>query len=283
MQSKLFRKKHELWLKLLFGAFSVKSEVLFNLLYDFAMIEYRHLVWLGDSLVEEGVSFDFDKDEIAFQAKNNFELFSIMIEALEEMAVAYPQSGADTMIARFMSDEHYFIEKLRFLLSDEKNNAPITAFDKQREMDGYTLNQSQTDALTLFLFEESYKEYELILIYTYSRFYSDSKVLASIFSDLIDESHFHLKSFARMMSQLGLLSIPRTLMQRLYLFDDLSTFLQEGIKEEEMAKEECLKLAAAVEHEELAAFFNFINFQENYHIALMQKALVYLEEQDGTD
>ena len=66
-------------------------------------------------------------------------------------------------------------------------------------------------------------------------------------------------------------------MKRVYLFDDLEQFLVDGIKEEEAAKEECLKLAAEINHKELSAFFTFINYQENYHIALMEKALVYLD------
>jgi rubrerythrin len=275
MRSNLFQQKHELWLTLLFGAFSVKDEAIFDLLYDFAMIEYRHLVWLGDTLVEEGEAFDYDKGEISFQAEDNFALFHKLITACKEIEHAYHDNS---MFARFRSDESYFIQKLGFLLADSTNNAPITAFDKKRSMEGYDLNQSQTDALTLFLFEESYKEYELILVYTYSNFYTDSKLLSSIFSDLIYESHFHLKSFARMMCKMGLLSIPRTLSKRVYQFDDLEQFLKDGIKEEEAAKEECLKLAAEVEHPELSAFFNFINYQENYHIALMEKALRYLEE-----
>ncbi len=274
MKSNLFQIKHQLWLKILFGAFSVKDEAIFDTIYDFAMIEYRHLVWLGDELVSENVSFDYDKETIDFQAKNNFELFTIMIKALEEIQAHYTDS---TMFSRFSSDEQYFIEKLTFLLEDENNDAPITAFDKSRKMEGFALDQAQTDALTLFLFEESYKEYELILVYTYSNFYNDSKVLGSIFSDLIYESHFHLKSFARMMSKMGLLSVPRTIMKRIYQFDDLEQFLVDGIKEEEAAKEECLKLAADVNHRELSAFFTFINYQENYHIALMEKALAYLE------
>ncbi len=274
MQSNIFQKKHQLWLTVLFGAFSVKDEVIFDTLYDFAMIEYRHLVWLGDALVVEKVAFNYDKETIDFQAKDNFELFTIMIEALKEIQSHYHDN---TMFKRFASDESYFIEKLGFLLEEEKNNAPITAFDKSRKMEGFELDQSQTDALTLFLFEESYKEYELILVYTYSNFYNDSKILGSIFSDLIYESHFHLKSFARMMSKMGLLSVPRTIMKQVYQFDDLAQFLVDGIKEEEAAKEECLKLASEVNHRELSAFFTFINYQENYHIALMEKALDYLE------
>jgi len=169
MDSNLFQKKHELWLKILFGAFSLKDEVLYDALYDFAMIEYRHLVWLGDELVIGKQAFDYDKNSIDFQAENNFELFSSLIESLEEIQNHYHDS---TMFARFSSDETYFIEKLTLLLADEKNNAPITAFDKSRKMEGFELDQTQTDALTLFLFEESYKEYELILVYTYSNFYN---------------------------------------------------------------------------------------------------------------
>ena len=275
MRSSLFQHKHELWLTLLFGAFSIKDEAIFDTLYDFAMIEYRHLVWLGDSLVEEEKIFDYDKGDIDFQAEDNFALFHKLIAALTEIESYYDDNR---MFARFASDEAYFIQKLGFLLKDEENNAPITAFDKKRQMEGFSLNQSQTDALTLFLFEESYKEYELILVYTYSNFYTDSKLLGSVFTDLIYESHFHLKSFARMMAKMGLLSVPRTIAKRVYQFDDLSQFLKDGIKEEEAAKEECLKLAADVEHPELSAFFNFINYQEDYHIALMEKALIHLEE-----
>ena len=277
MASNLFQKKHQLWLKILFGAFSIKDETLFDILYDFSMIEYRHLVWLGDELVIEKQAFDYDKEDIDFQASDNFELFTIMIEALKEIQSHYDDS---TMFARFSSDEGYFIQKLNFLLEDEKNNMPITAFDKSRKMQGFDLNQTQTDALTLFLFEESYKEYELILVYTYINFYNDSKLLGSIFGDLIHESHFHLKSFARMMSKMGILAVPRTLMKRTYQFEDLALFLVDGIKEEELAKVECLKLAAEINHNELSAFFTFINYQENYHIALMEKALVYLKEKN---
>ena len=40
-----------------------------------------------------------------------------------------------------------------------------------------------------------------------------------------------------------------------------------------MAREECRKLSEAVEDKELSYFFNFINFQEDYHMELMQKAI----------
>ncbi len=273
-KSNIFQKKHELWLSFLFGAFSVEDDKVFDILYDFAMIEFRHLSWLGDALVTEGVEFNFDKDEIDFVATDTHKLFKKLKANIEETQTHYPD-GADVMYDRFRSDETYFIQKLGelSLMSEEEE---ISAYDKSRVMSDYELNKEQTDALTYFLFEESYKEYELILVYMYANFFTDSKLLSNIFIDLIYESQFHLKSFARMMREMGLLHVPRTLMEQIYKFDDLEKFLIDGIKEEEAAKEECLKLARAVDNEALGNFFNFINFQENYHIELMEKALTHI-------
>jgi rubrerythrin len=94
-----------------------------------------------------------------------------------------------------------------------------------------------------------------------------------VYQDLIDESHFHLKSFGNMLAIMGILSIPRVVTQNLYKVTDLTKFLNDGIAEEEAAKEECVRLAKAVNDEELEKFFSFINFQENYHIELMKRLL----------
>ena len=82
-----------------------------------------------------------------------------------------------------------------------------------------------------------------------------------------------------MMADMGILGVPRSLMEEIYKFDDLKQFLKDGIQEEIGAKEECKKLAAAVSSssEYFAAFFTFINNQENYHIALMEEALEYID------
>ncbi len=260
---------------MLFGSFSIADEEIADILYDFAMIEYRHLNWMGTRLAEEGEVFDYEKGEIDCKADSNHALFRKLIAQIEAMGQAYPDSE-DTMYTRFLSDENYFLQKLRILLTRPETDGKITAYDRSRKLPGFDLDQTQTDALTLFLFEESYKEYELILVYTYANLFTDSKLLSNIFIDLIYESHFHLKSFARMMAKMGILTIPRTLMERIYRFDDLERFLVDGIKEEQGAKEECVRLAKMVKEEELSNFFFFINNQENYHIALMEKALEHI-------
>jgi rubrerythrin len=96
-----------------------------------------------------------------------------------------------------------------------------------------------------------------------------------IFQILIDESFFHLKRFGEMGAQMGILGVPRVVMKELYQVEDVVQFLKDGINEELAAKEECKKLSEAVskDSKELAQFFDFINHQENYHIALMKDAL----------
>ncbi|MDD5118295.1 MAG: iron-binding protein, partial [Sulfuricurvum sp.] len=54
---------------------------------------------------------------------------------------------------------------------------------------------------------------------------------------------------------------------------DMGKFLRSWIMDEESAKEECRKLSASITDEKLAAFFEFINYQESYHIEIMKKLL----------
>ena len=165
------------------------------------------------------------------------------------------------------------LEYLEQVLKDENNNAKITAFNMQRKYLNKNLAQEQIDALTLFLFEESYKEYELILVYAFMQARTDSLIQFNVFQDLIDESHFHLKSFGNMMAKLGILALPRELHELTYIVKDLKQFVTDGIAEEEAAKVMCKELSDAIKDEELSKFFDFINFQESYHIELMKKLL----------
>jgi hypothetical protein len=71
------------------------------------------------------------------------------------------------------------------------------------------------------------------------------------------------------------LGVPRVIHKSLYQIDNVVEFLKDGIDEELAAKEECKKLSEAVakDSEPLAKFFDFINYQESYHIELMKKLL----------
>jgi rubrerythrin len=76
-----------------------------------------------------------------------------------------------------------------------------------------------------------------------------------------------------MMAKMGILALPRAIHSRSYEITDMEKFLRSGIIEEENAKEECRKLSSSITDEKLSSFFEFINFQESYHIEIMKKLL----------
>jgi len=270
MTPALFGRKHALWLQLLFTSFMVDDEAMKSELYDFSQIAFRHLRWIARELADAGVDYGYDRDIDLGRPSDAFEALRGLIVALEAMIDAYPPSA---LSARMITDEQYFLSRLARLLEQPQRNAPVSAFGRHRSLPGKSLDRAQTDALTLFLFEESYKEYELILVYAYMQNRSDSLHERDIYQDLIDESHFHLKSFGNMMAAMGILALPRPLHENSYRIADVSAFIRNGIAEEENAKEQCRSLAEAVKDDELSAFFDFINYQESFHIELMKKLL----------
>ena len=269
--NKLYQMKHELWLDILFASFAVNDQIIKDRLYDFSMIAFRHLKWLGGAVLEAGDDYNYDRSKGLLKRNCNFDIFSYLIEEIKKAQSHYEES---VLMARITTDESYFVEYLTALLSNSANNKKVTAFNMHRTLLGKQLDTVQTDSLTIFLFEESYKEYELILVYAYMQARTENLLHFNVFQDLIDESHFHLKSFGNMMAKMGILALPRELHELTYKVTDIEKFVINGIKEEENAKEECRTLAEAVNDPELSAFFDFINYQENYHIELMKKLLV---------
>jgi len=273
--NKIYQAKHELWLKVLFSSFSIKNEKIKSQLYNFANIEFRHMKWLSNNLKEQNISYDYEKYAIDMPKGSNFEVFEYIISEIKLCMKEY--DPADPLFARIMSDEFYFITAIELLLKDETNNGEISAYNRKREYEDKNLDDLSRDALTLFLFEESYKEYELISLYGYFQNYTQDILQYNIYQDMIDESQFHLKSFGEMMAKMGVLAIPRTVIPTLYQNKDIKQFLVDGIDEEIKAKEECAALAEAIDDEEISSFLTFVMYQENYHIELMTKAITRLE------
>lgn len=270
MTPALFQQKHELWLQILFTSFMLDDPNLKDELYDFSMIEFRHLRWIARTLHESETDYSYDRSRALQKSNNSFEPLRTLITEIKKTMEAYP---ATALSARMITDEHHLISRLASFLENPDNNRPVKAFDRHRTLPGKTLDQSQCDALTLFLFEESYKEYELILVYAYMQNKSSNVLERDIYQDLIDESHFHLKSFGNLMAKMGILALPRELHEHTYKIEDVETFIRSGIAEEENAKEQCRELADMITDKELSEFFDFINYQESYHIELMKKLL----------
>ncbi len=273
--NEVYKQKHELWLRILFSSFAVKNESIKSKLYDIAQLEFRHLKWLSNNLKDNVVEYNYEKGPIDIQKSSNFEYFEYLINEIKICVKSY--NPEDLLFARIISDEFYIIGVLEDYLKNKDNDGEITAFDRSRNYEGKNLDCESRDALTMFLFEESYKEYELILLYSYFQNYTEDILQYNIYQDMIDESQFHLKSFGNMMAKMGILAIPRTVIEQLYKNKDIKQFLVDGIDEEMKAKEECKNLAEAVNDEDISKFLTFIMYQENYHIELMKKAIAKIE------
>jgi hypothetical protein len=270
MMNKVYRQKHELWLHIAFASFAIADEKIKSRLYDFSQIAFRHMKWIGSEVLLSAEDYNYDREMQLCKKETLFELVEHLMAQVQEMQEHYPHTRLGS---RCRSDDAYLLEYLGSLLADPRNNHQITAYNRACIYEEKNLSKDQIDALTLFLFEESYKEYELILVYAYMQARTDDVLQFSVFEDLIAESHFHLKSFGNMMAKLGILALPRELHEMSYMIKDLEKFVRDGIVEEEAAKEMCKNLSAQIKDEELSKFFDFINEQESYHIVLMQKLL----------
>ncbi|MGA9046564.1 iron-binding protein [Sulfuricurvum sp.] len=267
----LFKRKHQLWLRIAFLSFSVSDPWVKNRLYEFSQIEFRHLKWLAQSLYENHSAYDYERDP-AFNIESE-SFFTLVHTTINEIKTLHLLYGATPLCERMRHDENYILSTLNAYLEKLSLDEPIKAFDRSRHWPDALLSAAEIDALTLFLFEELYKEYELIMVYFYRQIRAATPSQVSHFQDLIDESHFHLRSFGEMMAKMGILALPRPLHPRTYKITDMGRFLRSGILEEENAKEECRKLSSSITDEKLSSFFEFINFQESYHIEIMKKLL----------
>jgi hypothetical protein len=272
---KLFKEIHEVWLATQFSGFMSQTANRQEL-YEFSNILFKHLTWIENDFVKQGIDYSYDVNQVPIRVEKLSTMISDILRRFDTIQSELDSCKDEHITFRMSSDLNYIKSALEKLPEEDVTSA----FNMKKEYQNIELTQEAKDALTLFLFEESYKEYELIMVYNYSKANSNDAFLNRIFQILIDESFFHLRSFGQMMAEMGILGVPRSLMEEIYKFDDLEQFLKDGIQEEIGAKEECKKLADAVSSssEHFASFFNFINNQENYHIALMEEALNYINQ-----
>jgi len=270
----LLIKTHEAWLEMLMAGFMSHTQNK-QVLFDFSDILFRHFTWIEYEMIQNGEAYDYDRDNIPIKVDRLSDMLKAIVGRLLEIDLQLLGMENKDLASRIATDIAYMTDVLHNM-----NDEVVSAFNMERRMPNTELTDEARDALTLFLFDESYKEYELIMIYNYLKAHSSDVFLNRIFQILIDESFFHLKCFGDMMAKMGILAVPRIIMKELYQVEDVVAFLKDGIEEELAAKEECKKLSDAVgnDSESLSKFFDFINYQENYHISLMKDALAHYEK-----
>jgi len=229
---------------------------------------------LENDFIKNGVEYNYNINQVPIKVTKLSQMINNLIDRMNSIENRLNSCGDKRIVYRIEGDFNY----IKSVLERMEDEDVSSAFDMRREYLDVELTDEARDALTIFLFEEIYKEYELIMVYNYSKAHSNNGFLNRIFQILIDESLFHLKSFGEIMADMGILAVPRSIMKEVYKFDNLEQFLKDGIAEEIGAKEECKRLAEVVSSSSkyFASFFTFINSQENYHIALMEEALEWL-------
>ena len=265
---------HEAWLATLMAGFMSKTTSK-QKLFDFSDILFRHFTWIEEEMVVAKEGYDYNREAVPIKVEKLSVILHNIIQRLNQIDLQLAVVSPD--LSHRITHDIKYITGVLVQLPDEE----VTAFNTLRKLDDIELSSEATDALTLFLFEESYKEYELIMIYNYLKAHSSDAYINRIFQILVDESFFHLKSFGDMMAKMGILGVPRTIFKEMYQVEDIEAFFLAGIDEELAAKEECRKLSEAVgsNSPQLAQFFDFINNQENYHISLMKDALAHWEKE----
>ena len=272
---RLLVKTHELWLETQMAAFMSRETENKRILTEFTGILWRHFTWIEHALIVQGIEYDYDRDNIPIKVERLSVILADLVRRMNDLELMLVHLEDEALRHRIETDLSY----MRYALG-QMPDEEIHAFDMNQRYRDIELDEEATGALTLFLFEESYKEYELIMIYNYLQAHSDDAFLNRIFQILIDESFFHLRSFGEMMAEMGILGVPRVIHESLYKVTDIEKFLLDGIEEEIAAKEQCKELsdAVAAKSAELAKFFDFINYQENYHIELMREAVAHYRE-----
>ena len=268
---KLVRFEHESFIKFIYASVMVKEDDIRRKLEDIARFKYRHMVWAMTDAKNKDVHFnmDFDEKEIAkIKVKREEDLIEVLIDDLNNNLALY--EGIDNpTVNRLRSDDSYFIEELKRLDVEGE----ITAFDERKELPGVELEEDAKSALVFFLMEETFKEYELITIYSYLKVFSTNHIANSAFTDLAYDSIYHLKRFAELASKMGVLTLPRIIPHEKYENIGVVEFLKENIEEEMDAEKQCLILAEKIGNKELSDFLLFISRQEVYHGELLQRAL----------
>jgi rubrerythrin len=255
----------------MYASVMVKDDFARHKLYDIALFKYRHMVWAMTDAADKNIPFDmdFNQDEIAkIKVSTEEDLLEVLVDDLDQNLALY-EGIDDPTINRLRSDDEYFLTEIKRLDMEGE----ITAFNEKKELPGIDLDDNSKAALTFFLMEETFKEYELITIYSYLKVHTDIAVANSAFTDLAYDSIYHLKRFAELASKMGVLTLPRPIPKEKYENIGIIEFLKENIEEELDAEKQCLILAEKIGNEELKNFLLFISRQEVYHGELLKRAL----------
>ncbi|HIO95208.1 MAG TPA: hypothetical protein EYG67_00115, partial [Campylobacterales bacterium] len=204
----LFKELHEAWLATQFTGFMSQTQSR-QTLYEFSNILFKHLTWLENDFIKNKITYNYNIKQVPIRVTHLSSMLNNIIQRITSIESKLDSCGDGDITFRMKSD----LEYMKAVLAQLPEEEVAEAFDINRAYPNVELSEEARDALTIFLFEESYKEYELIMVYNYSKANSNDAFLNRIYQILIDESFFHLRSFGQMMADMGILGVPRSLME----------------------------------------------------------------------
>ncbi len=194
----LFREIHELFLATQFTAFMARGDSRVEL-YQFSDILFRHFNWLENHLIEQNIDYNYDVRQVPIRVERLSVMIENIINRVEKIEKRLEILDDKELRDRVVSDYSYIKEALNRIPDSDVSSS----FNAKREYRDIELSSEARDALTIFLFEESYKEYELIMVYNYSKTHSKDAYLNRIFQIMVDESFFQLRRFGEIMARDG--------------------------------------------------------------------------------
>jgi len=280
----LFRKKHELWLILSLGSLTVKDSEFSEALNGFAQTTFRHMKWIGESVIEAIRTFDYQdaaSDPASIPTMIDLKIESIpqthfaslpaMIQEIQKrMDELHQMTGMqkNPLFERMNSDEGFFLyrlERLYDFISGWEGDMTL------RHTSAYEL--SRPVRMNSVLTEEMNEEYRTVMRYLFLSVHSVERDVADILNDLITESLEHMRHYARMLIRGGKLMLPEALLNEDYQISSMKEVVMLSIEEEEKEQQNLLSLADDIEHPEFQRLARFVAYQERHHIALLQKIL----------
>jgi len=92
VMNKTYKKKHQLWLSILFASFAINDEEIKSRLYDFSQIAFRHMKWLGEQTLESGENYNYDRDMMLLKRESVFDIINALKDELAATQSFYPEN-----------------------------------------------------------------------------------------------------------------------------------------------------------------------------------------------
>lgn len=289
----LFRKKHELFLSLMYSTLPMKEGGIASALHNMTDLSFRHLKWLGECIVndiqnydyEENIikdealpkMFDFDRDSIEVPFGDGRAILQSLLERFKDIQQYYDKD--DALHERMQHDEHYFMFRLERLLNSNQAIELGNTFTGGElplvEMLG--LSEEQTAHLITILKQQQAKEYKTVLSFFYILVHIANTEVSDIFYELMQESYYHQRHYARMLISLGEFAIPGPVDKSEYQISNIKDFVQRSIAEENTEINDLNEIAEGIPNRDFQELVAFISVQEKHHIRLLDHALALLD------